>query len=355
MLSPLFDPAVRRQVLLERLKSGQIQGFNRLFRGIEKAVRGAFGNLDGELAGATRRALARFLKGIEKDVSREYARQLKLYRRDLEQTAGIYAAAEARDLEKAIAGAVTLKVPAAKKAFAGAVARPMSHSGETLDEFLNGFAGKEVARVRDAIRRGSTNGLTNQEIIRSIIGTKARKYKDGILATSRRNADAVVRTATQHVASSARQDLWEANKDVVQAYEWVSTLDRKTTQLCKSLDGREFELGKGPTPPIHIRCRSTTIAVLSSKYDFLREGRTRSAEFGPVSGDEDYYGWLKRQSKSVQTEALGPTRAKLFRDGGLTPEEFSKLNLGRNFEPLTLDEMRTIDPEAFERAGLPGA
>jgi hypothetical protein len=141
---------------------------------------------------------------------------------------------------------------------------------------------------------------------------------------------------------------------MVKQYEWVSTLDRRTTTTCKSLDNRKFDVGKGPTPPIHVNCRSTTIAVLDPKFDFLIQGRTRSAEFGPVSGDASYYDWLKRQPEGFQVQALGPTRAKLFREGGLSADDFSKLQLDRNFQPLTLDEMRALEPEAFKAAGLGG-
>ena len=45
-------------------------------------------------------------------------------------------------------------------------------------------------------------------------------------------------------------------------------------------------------------------------------------------------------------------RAKLFEKGGLSAAEFGRLNLGRNFEPMTLDEMRAVNPTAFKRAGL---
>ena len=108
-------------------------------------------------------------------------------------------------------------------------------------------------------------------------------------------------------------------------------------------------------PPIHPNCRSTTIAVLGSEWDWLDEGGTRASS-GPnpgyVPAEETYYDWLKKQPAEFQTVALGPTRATLFRNGGLTPERFAELNLGRDFEPLTLAEMRRIEPEAFNRAGL---
>jgi len=352
MASPLIDLAIRRQVLLERLKAGQVRDFTKAFAEIEKALLRAFGGVQGELSEQGKRYVAKFLKEAETVIAEPLTQRTKLYMAELEPVAGVYAAAESIDLLKSIRGLSGLKVPKASAAWKRALENPMSHSGETLTEFVESFGSREAKRVLSQIRLGASQGRTNAEILRSILGTKARNYKDGILATSRRNADAMVRTATQHVASTGRQALWEENSDIVEKYQWVSTLDRNTTAVCKSLDGREFELGKGPTPPIHIRCRSTTIAVLNSKFDFLKQGRTRSAEFGPVSGSDTYYDWLKDQSASVQVEALGPTRAKLFKEGGLSPDEFATLQLDRNFKPLTLDEMKGLEPEAFKRAGL---
>jgi len=71
-----------------------------------------------------------------------------------------------------------------------------------------------------------------------------------------------------------------------------------------------------------------------------------------VDAKQSYYDWLKTQDEHFQIDALGPTRAKLFRNGGLSAERFAQLNLGTNFEPLTLAEMRKLEPKAFERAGL---
>jgi len=42
----------------------------------------------------------------------------------------------------------------------------------------------------------------------------------------------------------------------------------------------------------------------------------------------------------------------LFQEGGLTAAEFARLNLGRNFQPITLEQMSVKMPGAFEKAGL---
>jgi hypothetical protein len=71
-----------------------------------------------------------------------------------------------------------------------------------------------------------------------------------------------------------------------------------------------------------------------------------------VDASETYYNWLKRQSAAFQDETLGPVRGRLFRNGGLSVKRFSELQLDRQFKPLTLDELRALEPAAFKRAGL---
>jgi len=79
---------------------------------------------------------------------------------------------------------------------------------------------------------------------------------------------------------------------------------------------------------------------------------TRPAEGGPVRANTSYYAWLKRQPRGFQEEVLGKTRAMLFREGGLSAQQFADLNLDRKFKPRTLDEMRRLRPVVFDRAGV---
>ena len=58
------------------------------------------------------------------------------------------------------------------------------------------------------------------------------------------------------------------------------------------------------------------------------------------------------QPAKVQDSIVGSTRGKLLRDGGLSAGRFAELQLGKRFEPLTLDEMRQLEPIAFHKAGL---
>jgi len=122
------------------------------------------------------------------------------------------------------------------------------------------------------------------------------------------------------------------------------------------MDGKTFEIDKGPRPPIHINCRSSIVAVLDDKFKSLRAGATRSAR-GPdgvesISAKDSYYGWLKQQPKGFQESAIGPVRAKLMNEGGLSAKKFGELNLSNQFKPLTLAEMKKLEPTAFEKAGI---
>ena len=85
------------------------------------------------------------------------------------------------------------------------------------------------------------------------------------------------------------------------------------------------------------------------------ERRDRDPETGKsgwVSADETYYGWLKKQPADVQNSIIGPERGQLLRNGGLSSDRFADLQLGANFKPLSMDEMRKLEPTAFTQAGL---
>jgi len=151
-------------------------------------------------------------------------------------------------------------------------------------------------------------------------------------------------------------ETWRANEDIVIGYRWLSTLDSRTSTICRSLDGQVFKFDKGPVPPAHIRCRSTTLAELDGRYKSLDTGgsraarSTRTGKTVDVPAESNYYDWLKKQPAEFQDQVIGPARGKLLRDGGLTAKRFAQLQLDRNFTPLSLEDMRRLEPLAFQRA-----
>jgi SPP1 gp7 family putative phage head morphogenesis protein len=245
-----------------------------------------------------------------------------------------------------------VKVLDAGKAYKEALANPVSATGDRFSDFLDGWAEKEVDAIDRLVSKGYTQGWTNDEMATAIRGTKAAEYADGLAPRLAANADTIVRTSVMHVANTAMEMTWAANSDIIEEEQVVATLDSRTTPGCRFLDGRRYPLGKGPSFPRHYNCRTIKVPVLNAQFAFLEEGSTRASAAGQVDANLTYYSWLKTQGEEFQIDALGPTRAQLFREGGLSAESFGRLNIGRNFEPMTLDEMRKKEPTAFKRAGL---
>lgn len=353
--SQLLEQTTRHSVMLERLKAGEVKKFERYLRQIDTVVRDQLTRK--ELTTYSRQRLEEFLARVDGKLLDIYMAYSDVVQADLVDIALYESTFEANSLGNALS--IDAVVPSNAVIRAAVFAYPLQvtglDGGKLLRPFISGWTRSESMRVTNAIRLGFGQGQTNAEIVKAIRGTAEQNFNDGILAVSNRNARSVVQTAIQHVATTARMETLKANQDVVLGYRWVSTLDKKTSAQCKSLDGRVFRLGKGPLPPAHINCRSTTVP--STKLsDTFAKGATR-ASIGDSGGEQvnaglGYYDWLATQSASFQDAALGPVRGKLFRDGGLTPDKFAALQLSTNFKPLTLEQMKALEPQMFERAGV---
>lgn len=350
----LTDVAVQRQVLLERFKAAEIREFTPILRKIDEEIRK---QLSGDRLTDFRRArLESQLVSLTEALKGHYTEYTDRLLKDLEALAG-----EAADFETGMLSAYVPRAAAApppQQLWAAVRVNPLTmtgaNGGQILETFMAGWRDGDAEMVANAVRVGYALGETNDQIINRIRGQAALSYSDGVLAKSRHHAEAVARTAIQHVANSARAEVWAANDDIIDEYQWVSTLDSRTTPLCRDRDGKRFPIGKGPLPPAHPNCRSTTVAVIKGDFGkFLDEEAERASVNGPVPANETYYDWLKRQDSGFQDLALGSTRGKLFRDGGLSVERFGALQLGKNFEPMTLGQMRKLSPKAFAKAGIP--
>ncbi|ERO65311.1 minor capsid protein [Pseudomonas piscis] len=355
----ILDATIRHAVFLEQLKSGEVEKFGTFLKEIDRSIRDRLARTD--LTEYSARRLEVLLQEVDSlllGIFDRYSEKLNL---DLVDIANYEAQFEATSLTRAAPVGVSFEaaVPGAAAIWTAILSNPLSvrgvDGGKLLKSFIDGFTATERQRLTGAIRQGFFEGQTNFQIIKNIRGTKVLNYNDGILATTNRNAGAIVRTAVQHVATQARMETLKENSDAVHSVEWVSTLDSKTTPQCRTLDKRRFKLTEGPRPPIHINCRSTVVAVTRFSALFAKDAtRASIGEDGPqqVRADLSYYEWLKQQPAAFQDKAIGPKRARLFREGGLSVERFADLQLDRNFAPLTLAQMKVLEPLAFERARL---
>lgn len=345
-----IDQTFRRAVYLERLKQSMVNDFGLTLKQIDRLI----GQLD--IESLTAKQLDKYLDTLDKQLTKTLGVWSDNYREQLSEIFADCYEFEKQSLVKAYeVPATAIATPSNLAALSYvAMAKPLPLTGNTgipLDDLIKDLNNNEVKRIKQAVRMGHFEGKTNQQLVQQIRGTRANKFKDGILQTTTRNAEAIVRTGVQQVANDARLEIAKQNSDIVIGEQIIATLDNKVSVICRSMDHRIFKVGEGRRPPFHINCRSTFILVLDPKY--RGKGNTdKRASYEGVTDNKSYYEWLKSQTKTFQDDALGKTRAALFRDGGLSADDFARLNLNKNFEPLTLDEMRAKNPTAFEKAGI---
>ena len=78
-------------------------------------------------------------------------------------------------------------------------------------------------------------------------------------------AERLVRTETNYAMNQAHLKGYK-DSGVVEKYEFLAAHDKRTSKLCRDLDGQMFELSEATVgvnyPPVHCNCRSTVIPVL---------------------------------------------------------------------------------------------
>lgn len=344
----LYDLAVAHQISLHRLSSRTTARLVRLIDACEQDVLQQLREGVTELGQAR---LERLLGTLRALYAVRYASVLDVLRGELADLAGYEAEYAADALRTVLPIDFEVNAPSDLQVRAANESRPFS--GRYLREWGADLEQGAYDRVRDAIRIGFVEGQTVDEMVRRIRGTRSARFKDGITQVSRRGAESLVRTAVNHTANYARELTYEQNSDLVEKVRWVSTLDTRTTPICRSRDGKVYPVGSGPRPPAHWGCRSTTVPVVKSWAELgidlpeLPAG-TRASMDGQVPAEETYQTWLGRQSAAVQDEALGPSRGLLFRKGGLTMDRFVDPT-GRQY---TLEELRRKDAAAFAAAGV---
>ncbi len=196
-------------------------------------------------------------------------------------------------------------------------------NGEVITKAFRGVAVDQAERFSQVVRQGLLTGETTPDIAKRLIGSlqfgeEAKTVRQLVSAGGQATAVAdnqiltLVRTSINQVANTASQQVYEANQDITKKYRYVATLDTRTSAICRALDGKEFEYGKGPTPPQHFNCRSTTVPVIDSDILPASTTATRASKDGQVPINQSYGEWLSKQPRSVQADALGPNKVAYF-------------------------------------------
>ena len=217
-------------------------------------------------------------------------------------------------------------------------------NGATLAASYRRLAGKQAEVFTKEVRNGLLLGESTDKI--------ARRLRRQLIAVPNNQIKAMVRTSVNQVANAASQAVYTQNQDISSKYRYIATLDSRTSAICRALDGQEFEYGKGPTPPQHFNCRSTTVPLID--YERLgipppKPGKRRSRD-GLVPANQSYGQWLHNQSKETKADVLGPEKVPYF---NRLARKYGPTNAIRRFvsedgTELTLEQLRRRYPhDAF--------
>jgi SPP1 gp7 family putative phage head morphogenesis protein len=231
--------------------------------------------------------------------------------------------------------------------------------GAPSAEWWSRQAGDTAFRFAQEMRQGVAAGETNADLIGRVIG---KKGSPGIMETSRRNAEALVRTSVLQASNDARLAVYKRNGDVLRGLMQISTLDDRTSDICIAYDGAMWNLDGEPIdgtdlpfnggPPRHWNCRSVLSPVTKSWEDLGIKAKelstgARAALDGEVPAETKFGDWLERRSEAEQDRILGTGKAELWRSGKISLSQLVDMR----GKPLTLDQLESKYARRVKRRG----
>lgn len=388
----LFDALVRHQIYLLRLSARVRNDIYSLLNETEKdlveQINNRLKNSSGGLSSpAEVRRLDTLLRIVRNTRLKAWDEITESWVLEMQEVAKQEPVFLSNAIQTVVPVVLTTNFPTADKL--KSIVKSSPFQGRVLKKWAETIKQEDIRRIENAIRVGMVQGETTKEIARRVVGSARLRGVDGVTEITRTQADAITRTAINHIANEARQEFYKENKDLFEEELFVATLDSRTTAVCRANDGKRFPIGKGPRPPLHFRCRSLRVPSLlpevlgnrpakpitekmllrefskrenlqkqiesrkeiphglKTKYDTFSRKRIREMT-GQVSGNLTYQEWLRKQSLEFQEDVLGKTKARLFRQGNLALDKF----IDQNGKELTLAQLAKKEKAAFIAAGL---
>lgn len=138
---------------------------------------------------------------------------------------------------------------------------------------------------------------------------------------SKAKARRLVMTESAFFASASQRDCF--NDLDVEKYEIVATLDLKTSQTCRDLDGKVFPMSEynvGVTaPPFHVYCRTVTVPWFEDNEIAERAARGADGKTYYVKGDMKYDDWYNSFVEGGSKEGLTAIVSNVVKKVVFTP------------------------------------
>ena len=175
-----------------------------------------------------------------------------------------------------------------------------------IDKIINeDWSGKNYSKriwsntdkLAEELREVLTEAAINGESIYKTAKKVSEKFD-----TCAYNAERLIRTETTYACNQAELLAYEELD--VEKYEFVATLDTRTSPICQKMDGKIFavkdaQAGKN-LPAMHPNCRSTTIPYFPDDRPTVRTARDKDGKRITVPENMKYDEWYKKYIKPYE-------------------------------------------------------
>ena len=305
MSDDLFDTLTRHQIFIQRLAGGQV---NQAGIELEKLIAEVERKLEGDLTDFQQFRYQRILNDLKlyaAEVYQEIGASTEDFANNFIEYESEFSTAaftQATGVDFDLPNPVQLR----SAYLTDVMALQPGRSAKSFGQLISVFGQQAQGQFLQVLRDGFALGRTSPQIVNDI--------KDHV-SLKKDQVKTLIRTGTNHLAVQARNRTLMENRDILDGYEWVATLDSRTTFICMSRDGLIYPVSdnpdRSPKPPAHFGCRSTIVPKVKKGMEI--EGETFRPSDGstgkrPVSGKLNYEQWLRKQSKEFQIEVLGKER-----------------------------------------------
>lgn len=190
---------------------------------------------------------------------------------------------------------------------------------------------------------GELETALTQAFIRGDSIDKVIKTFDKRMRVGYSRAANIIQTEHAYIAGEATFKGYEETG--VEKYEYLATLDTRTSQICRDMDGKTFKLSEKVVwlnyPPLHCRCRSTTIPYFEDEELYgERVARDYEGKVYYVPEDMTYHDWYDKYVKGNPDELLAEKKHQNRHADKKQYENYKEL-LGKEV-PRSLDEFQNL-------------
>lgn len=183
----------------------------------------------------------------------------------------------------------------------------------------------------------------SQAFIRGDSIDKVIKTFDKRMGVGYSRAANIIQTEHAYIAGEATFKGYEETG--IEEYEYLATLDTRTSQVCRDMDGKIFKLSEKVVwlnyPPLHCRCRSTTIPYFKDEESYSKRiARDHEGKVYYVPEDMKYHDWYNKYVKSNPDELLAEKKHKNKHADKKQHARYRKV-LGKRV-PRSLDEFQNL-------------